>query len=198
MLQLMTNKLSGYEPLQNKILMYCLGSPSASAMKLLCSQVEVKRQEQEDESTAWYYYKSEIKSTKPRKLVRSFLGWAVTEELKMLKNQDPELRANQAPIVKKNFETHLNIKWHDLTAEEENGSPTGVIMRKYIRNILKQGYTIVENETIWAKFSYGELISNYTHRPLTVRQIKPDVYADLTKALNELTELRAIQYYKDC
>lgn len=197
-LQLMVNKLAGYEPLQNKILMYCLGSPSASAIKLLCNQVEVKRQDNKDESTAWNYYKSEIKSTKPRKFVRSFLGWCIREELKLLKIEYPYLTAKSEQIVNKNFQTHFDIKISDLTAEQENGTPSGIVMRKYIKNLLKKGYVIVENETIWAKFSCGELISNYTRRPLTVRQIKPEVHADLTRALGELTKLRTIYYYKDC
>ena len=45
----MINQLDGFNPLQNKILMYCLGSPSASVMKPLCVRVEAKRQEQTDE-----------------------------------------------------------------------------------------------------------------------------------------------------
>jgi hypothetical protein len=42
----MINQLSGFYPLQNKILMYCLGSPSAAAMKPLCRQIVAKRRDQ--------------------------------------------------------------------------------------------------------------------------------------------------------
>jgi hypothetical protein len=203
MLQLMINQLAGLNPLQNKILMYCLDSPSAAAMKPICAQIEAKRQEQdqelsENEATAWRYYKAEIKSTKRRKMVRSYLGWCTVEELKLIKNQDPNLRAEQEQIVKRISKTYLDLKISDLTEEEENGTPTGVIMRKYIKNLTKKGYTLVENETIWAKFSGGEIISGYNRRPLTTRQVKPEVLADLTEALNELTELRDKQYYKNC
>jgi len=191
MLQLMMSKLDGYTPLQNKILMYCLGSPSAGAIKSLCAQVEAKRRDQEDESTAWLYYNPEIKSSKPRKCIRSYLGWTVTEELKLIKNQDSSLRANQERIVKACLKTYLDIRISDLTEEEENGTPTGVIMRKYIKILSKKGYLLSKNDTIWAKFSLGELICNYNKRPLTIRQINPEVFADLTKALHELTELRS-------
>jgi hypothetical protein len=197
----MINQLAGYEPLQNKILMYCLGTPSATIMKPLCAQIGAKRRDQDDEDenkiTAFRYYKAVIKSSKPRKTVRSYLGWVVTEELKLIKNQNPDLREDQERIVKTISKTYLDIRLSDLTEEEENGTPTGVIMRKYIKNLLKKGYKLLKNETIWAKFSCGELISNYNHRPLTIRQIKPEVFADLTKALNEMTELRSIKNHKN-
>jgi hypothetical protein len=197
----MVNQLAGYEPLQNKILMYCLGTPSATAIKLLCAQVGAKRRDQDDEDenkmTAFRYYTAEIKSSKLRKQVRSYLGWVVTEELKLIKNQDPDLRADQERIVKTISKTYLNIRLCTLTDEEENGTPTGVIMRKYIKNLLKKGYPLLKNDTLWAKFSLGELISGYTREPLTIRQVKPEVYADLTKALNELSKLRTIKNYKN-
>jgi hypothetical protein len=198
----MITELNGFNPLQNKILMYCLGSPSAVSMKTLCAQVGAKRRDQDDEDenkmTAFRYYKAEIKSSKLRKQVRSYLGWVVTEELKLIKNQDPDLRADQERIVKTISKTYLNIRLCALTDEEENGTPTGVIMRKYIKNLLKKGYILLKNDTLWAKFSLGELISGYTREPLTIRQVKPEVYAELTKALDELSELRSIKNYKNC
>ena len=194
----MINQLSGFYPLQNKILMYCLGTPSAAIMKPLCAQIEAKRRDQDDEDenkvTAFRYYKAVIKSSKPRS-IRSYLGWAVTEEVKMFKLQDPDLRAEQEEVVKRCFNTCFDIKLSDLTEREENGTPTGIIMRKYMKNLFKQGYTKLENETLWAKFSSGELINGYNRRPLTINQIKPEVLAELTNALNEMTELRDKYYY---
>jgi len=198
MLQSMIKELDGLKPLQNKILMYCLGTPSAAIMKPLCAQIEAKRRDQDDKDenkvTAFRYYKAEIKSTKLR-TIRSYLGWAVTEEVKLFKLQDPDLRAEQERIVKRCFDTSFDIKLSDLTEKEENGTPTGVIMRKYIKDLLRKGYTKLENETLWAKFSFGELINGYNRRPLTIRQIKPEVLAELTEALEEMTELRDKYYY---
>jgi hypothetical protein len=68
-------------------------------------------------------------------------------------------------------------------------------MRKYIKGMFNQGYTMLENETLWAKFSLGELISGYNRMPLTIRQIKPEVLDELTKALEEMTGLRDKYYY---
>jgi len=193
----MINHLAGLYPLQNKILMYCLGTPSAEIMKPLCLQIEAKRRDQDDEDenkiTAFRYYQSRIKP-KP-KCIRSFLGWAVTEEAKLFKLRDPDLRADQEQVVKRCFETCFEFKLEDLTEKEENGTPTGVIMRGYIKDLSRRGYTKLENETLWAKFSHGELINGYNRRPLTIRQIKPDVLAELTNALNEMTTLRDKYYY---
>ena len=198
MLQSMIKELDGLKPLQIKILMYCLGTPSAAAMKLLCAQIEAKRRDEDDKDenkvTAFRYYTPEIKSSKPRR-IRSYLGWAVTEEVKLFKLQDPDLRAEQEEVVKRCFNTCFDINISDLTEREENGTPTSVIMRKYMKNLFKQGYTKLENETLWAKFSCGELINGYNRRPLTIRQIKPEVLAELTSALNEMTELRDKYYY---
>ncbi len=195
MLQSMITELNGLKPLQNKILMYCLGSPSATIMKPLCAQIEAKRRDEDDEATAFRYYKAIIKSSKPRKYVRSYLGWTATEELKLIKNQDPDLRADQERIVKTCLKTYLDIRLSDLTEEEENGTPTGVIMRKYIKNLLKKGYKLLKNETIWAKFSFGEICgSNYKS---IAHLLQPEVRADLTKALDELTELRSIKNHKN-
>jgi hypothetical protein len=193
----MINHLAGLYPLQNKILMYCLGTPSAEIMKPLCLQIEAKRRDQDDEDenkiTAFRYYQLGIKP-KP-KCIRSFLGWAVTEEAKLFKLRDPDLRAEQEQVVKRCFETCFEFKIEDLTEKEENGTPTGVIMRGHIKDLSRRGYTKLENETLWAKFSHGELINGYNRRPLTIRQIKPDVLAELTNALNEMTALRDKYYY---
>jgi len=199
MLQSMIKELNGLKPLQNKILMYCLGTPSAAIMNPLCAQIEAKRRDQDDKDenkvTAFRYYTPEIKSSKPRKYIRSYLGRAVTEEVKLFKLQDPDLRAEQERIVQMCFEAYLDNRLDILTKKEENGTPTGIIMRKYIRGLFNQGYTMLENETLWAKFSLGELINGYNRRPLTIRQIKPEVLAELTKALEEMTELRDKYYY---
>lgn len=190
----MIKELDGLKPLQIKILMYCLGTPSAAIMKPLCAQIEAKRRDQDDKDenkvTAFRYYKAEIKSTKLR-TIRSYLGWAITEEVKLMKNPEPD----QDQLLKRLFEQYLDNRLVILTKKEENGTPTGIIMRKYIRGLFNQGYTMLENETLWAKFSLGKLISGYNMMPLTIRQIKPDVLAELTKALEEMTEIRDKYYY---
>jgi hypothetical protein len=198
MLQSMIKELDGLKPLQNKILMYCLGSPSATIMKPLCAQVEAKRRDQDDEDenkvTAFRYYISEIKSSKRRKYIRSCLGRAITEEVKLIKNHYLDLRAEHERIVQMCFETYLDNRMDILTKKEENGTPTGIIMRKYIRGLFNQGYTMLENETLWAKFSLGKLINGCNRTPLTIKYMNPEVFTELTNALNEMTKLRN-KYY---
>ena len=202
MLQSMITKLDGLKPLQNKILMYCLGSPSAAIMKPLCAQVEAKRRDQdnrddEDENkvTAFRYYTPEIKSSKRRKYIRSCLGRAITEEVKMIKNHYLDLRAEHERIVQMCFEAYLDNRMDILTKKEENGTPTGIIMRKYIRCLSNNRCTLLENETLWAKFSLGELINGCNRTPLTIRYMNPEVFTELTKALEEMTKLRNKYYY---
>jgi hypothetical protein len=199
MLQSMIKELDGLNPLQNKILMYCLGTPSATIMKPLCAQVEAKRRDQDDEDenkvTAFRYYISEIKSCKRRKYIRSCLGRAITEEVKLIKNHYLDLRAEHERIVQMCFETYLDNRMDILTKKEENGTPTGIIMRKYIRCLFNQGYTMLENETLWAKFSLGKLINGCNRTPLTIRYMNPEVFTELTNALNEMTKLRDKYYY---
>ena len=198
MLQSMIKELDGLKPLQNKILMYCLGSPSAIIMKPLCAQVEAKRRDQDNEDenkvTAFRYYIPEIKSSKRRKYIRSCLGRAITEEVKLIKNHYLDLRAEHERIVQMCFETYLDNRMDILTKKEENGTPTGIIMRKYIRGLFNQGYTMLENETLWAKFSLGKLINGCNRTPLTIRYMNPEVFTELTNALNEMTKLRN-KYY---
>lgn len=198
MLQSMIKELDGLKPLQNKILMYCLGSPSAIIMKPLCAQVEAKRRDQDNEDenkvTAFRYYIPEIKSSKRRKYIRSCLGRAITEEVKLIKNHYLDLRAEHERIVQMCFETYLDNRMDILTKKEENGTPTGIIMRKYIRGLFNQGYTMLENETLWAKFSLGKLINGCNRTPLTIKYMNPEVFTELTNALNEMTKLRN-KYY---
>jgi hypothetical protein len=127
MLQSMMIQLAGFQPLQNKILMYCLGSPSASVMKPLCVQVEAKRQKKgvtEDEATAWRYKKSGKNNNAYGRYKRpntfgSFLGLCVIEELRMIKEEDPILKAEGDRQVKRLLQTLIEIKQFELRFKEE-------------------------------------------------------------------------------
>ena len=188
MIQSMKIHLAGNEPLQNMILMYCLGTPTANAMKTICEVAKEKRQQKEhseDEATAWRYYNPEVISKKRRKLVRSYLGWTITEEVKGFKIQDPYLKAQQEEIVKKMSDAYLDSKLDELNTEEQNGTPTAIIVKKYMITVFRRGVSLMKNETMWAKFSCGEILS-YSGRPLTVSEVKPEVLDDLNNALKEL------------
>ena len=190
MLQSMITQLDGFNPLQNKILMYCLGSPSASVMKPLCVRLEAKRQEQtdpENEVTAWRYYNKKFKPVnlfgtfKKYNRFGSFSGLCVIEELRMMKEQDPVLKAEGVQQQKRLLQTLVEIKHLELNHKEENGTPTGIIMREYMTNLFDRGLKLMENETMWARFSYSQL-SSIRSEPLL---LQPEVRVQLTKALNE-------------
>jgi hypothetical protein len=198
MLQSMITELDGFNPLQNKILMYCLGSPTASIMKPLCAHVEAKRQEQtnedENEVTAWRYRESKYRESKRNvnacgiqiraNSFGSILGLYVIEELQTMKEQDPILKQERIQKEKRLLQTLMNIKQLELSQKEKNGTPTGIIMRKYMTNFFDKGYTMLENETMWAKFSFGKICGSNSKS--IAHLLQPEVRADLTKALNEL------------
>ena len=198
MLQSMIIQLNGFNPLQNKILMYCLGSPSASLMKPLCARVEAKRQEQanedENEVTAWRYRESNYRDSRgnanfygKQNRANSFgsiLGLYVITELQTIKEQDPVLKQERSQKQKILLQTLINIKQLELRQKEKNGTPTGVIMRKKMTILFDKGYTLLENETMWAKFSFGEICGR--NGKSMVHLLQPEVRADLTKAFNEL------------
>ena len=188
MLQSMITQLDGLKPLQNKIFMYCLGSPCASVMKPLCAQIEAKRQEQEDkdenEVTAWRYYNKKFKNVNQygrHNRFGSLWGLCVIEELRMMKEQDPVLKAEGVQQQKRLFKTLVEIRNLELNRNEQNGTPTGIIMRKYMTNLFDKGLKLMENETMWARFSYSQLSSRRSE-PLI---LQPEVRVELTEALNE-------------
>jgi len=186
----MITQLDGFNPLQNKIFMYCLGSPTASVMKPLCARLEAKRQEREDEDenevTAWRYYNKKFKNVNlygRHNRFGSLWGLCVIEELRMMKEQDPILKAEGVQQQKRLFKTLVEIKHLELNRKEENGTPTGIIMRKYMTNLFDRGLKLMENETMWARFSCGQLSSIQSEPIADVLQ--PEVRVELTKALNE-------------
>ena len=194
MLQLMKTHLAGYEPLQNIILMYCLGTETAVIMKPLCFIAEDKRQsESNDQATAWRYYKPEIELTESRNLIRSFLGWVISEEYKGFKIKDPIVRENQFHQVKLYYKTQFNIRQLELKAEETNGTPSGIVIRKYMKSWHKKGLTLMDNESMWAKFSGGVLLKKNKER-FTTKEMNKEVCEDLTKAMNELNTMKKLEY----
>lgn len=188
MLQATINRLDGFNPLQNKIFMYCLGSPTASVMKPLCVRVEAKRQEREDEDenevTAWRYYNKKFKNVNlygRDNRFGSLWGLCVIEELRMMKEEDPILKEEGVQQQKRLLKTLVEIKHLELNRNEQNGTPTGIIMRKYMTNLFDRGLKLMENETMWARFSYSQLSSRQSKQLL----LQPEIRIELTKALNE-------------
>jgi len=137
MLQAMINQLDGHKPLQIKILMYCLGSPCATIMKPICDQVEAKRRDEDDEATAFRYYKAPHGNKNRYRNCKTPLALCVIEDLRMIKEKKSILKVLGIRVVENLYKNQFLQKHTELTKKEENGTPTGVIMRNYIRKILK-------------------------------------------------------------
>jgi hypothetical protein len=136
MISLINTHLNGFAPLQNKILMYCLGSPSAIAMAPVLAIVEEKKQELNarplDQITAWRFYKPNKKiSTKISMRRHTFTSYVITCELEVAKLTDSKMtnaEDNYIYASKRMFEK----KQFELTCKEtEAGTPTAIIMRDY-------------------------------------------------------------------
>jgi hypothetical protein len=90
MLSLINTHLNGFEPLQIKIFMYCLGTPSAIAMAPVLE--EKKQKNLDDDITAWRFYKPAKKnSRKISRLRHTFMSYVVKCELEVAKLTDSEM-----------------------------------------------------------------------------------------------------------
>lgn len=137
MLSLINTHLNGFAPLQNKIFMYCLGSPSAVAMAPVISIVKEKSQENLDrpidQITAWRFYKPKKMCSKKIVIIRrTFTSYVIMCELEVAKLSDTKM-LNVEDHYKWASKIALERKQNDMTAKErEFGTPTAIIMRDYI------------------------------------------------------------------
>ena len=137
MISLINTYLNGLAPIQNKILMYCLGSPSAIAMVPVVAIVEEKRKELKetrplDQMTAWRFYKPDKKVSNKISMRRhTFTSYVIIFELEVAKLTDskmPNAEANYMYASKRLVEK----KQIELTCKEtETGTPTAIIMRDH-------------------------------------------------------------------
>ena len=140
MISLINTHLNGFAPLQNKIFMYCLGSPSAIAMAPVLEIVKEKKEVVNDnrpldQITAWRFYKpNKTISTKISMRRHTFTSYVITCELEVAKLSDSKMtnaEDNYRYALKRMFEK----KQFELTCKEtETGTPTAIIMRDYIES----------------------------------------------------------------
>ena len=194
MLSLMIEKLAGCEPLQRKILLYCFETPTATAIKTVITIFEerpefLKKQNKEDKNNAtlWRYYNEKFNAVlhECREHNRNLVAYV---ELKFAK----EIQLNNAKLLK--FEElqkiALSNKYYLLSASESvHGTPSCICIRSYMSNLFIRGIQLRDHETLWAKFSYGE-IRNKQHNAMT-HLLCPTVKNDLTKAMKESKQYRS-------
>ena len=141
MISLINTHLNGFAPLQNKIFMYCLGSPSAIAMAPVLAIIEEKRDELKDtrpldQITAWRFYKpNKPISNKISMRRHTFTSYVIIFELEVAKLTDskmPNAEGNYIYASKRMVEK----KQIELTCKEtEIGTPTAIIMRDYFETL---------------------------------------------------------------
>ena len=188
MLALMMEKLAGFEPLQRKILLYCFETPTATVMKTVITVFEerpeiLKKQNKEDKNNAtlWRYYNENFNAVlwECREHNRNLVAYV---ELKFAK----EIQLNNATLLK--FEQlqkiALSNKYYLLSAPESvHGTPSCICIRNYMISLFMRGIQFRDHETLWAKFSYGEIRDR--HRNAMIKLLCHTVKNDLTNAMKE-------------
>ncbi len=194
MLELMIDKLAGYEPLQRKILLYCFETPTATAMRTVITIFEkrpeiLKKQnkEHQNNATLWRYYNENFNAVlcECRGHNRNLVAYV---ELKFAK----EMQLNNGKLLK--FEElqkiALSNKYYLLSAPESvHGTPSCICIRGYMSKLSVRGIQLRDHETLWAKFSYGE-IRNRLRNSMT-KLLCSTVKNDLTKAMKESKQYRS-------
>lgn len=180
----MIEKLAGFKPLQRKILLYCFETPTATAIKTVITLFEDIRKTEEDQNNAtlWRYYNEKFNAVlrECREHNRNLVAYV---ELKFAK----EIQLNNATLLK--FEQlqkiALSNKYYLLLARESvHGTPSCICIRGYISNLFIRGIQFRDHETLWSKFSYGE-IRNKQRDDMT-HLLCPTVKNDLTIAMKEI------------
>jgi len=162
MIQSMIMHLNGFEPLQKKILLYCFATDTAVLMQPIVLEMEKRRQTTEDINceTAWRChtpkkYNEEKQLNRPSGYsLQSYLASKEMDvaKLTMLKTNSV-LKAATENSVRLAQKSMFNAKYGRLTQAEKNGTPTGIIIRKYMTKLFMKGLKLRGNETMWARFS---------------------------------------------
>ena len=194
MIQSMITHLDGFAPLQNKILLYCLGSDTATIMQPIVAQMEERRLTTEDINceTAWRCIKEKpdtVNIALKKAKGYTFKTYLASMEMLLARLEMP----GSDPTEKTVIEHHVNLAKHRqftvinsrLTSPEKYGTPTGNLIRKYVSYILMKGIHLKGNETLWARFS-GEEVIFYSVCPED--KVNPKVLEDLNQALKKRKE----------
>jgi hypothetical protein len=190
----MITYLDGFAPLQNKILLYCLGSNTAAIMQPIVAQMEQRRLTTQDINceTAWRCI-----TQKPDKVgiaLKKAKGYTFKTYLASLEMLLARLEMpGSDPTEKTVIENHVNMAKHRqitvinsrLTSPDIHCTPTGNLIRKYVSYLLMRGIHLKGNETLWARFSGEEVIF---YSVCLEDKVNPRVLEDLNQALQKRKE----------
>jgi hypothetical protein len=207
MLQLMIKHLEGFAPLQRKILLYCFCTDTALIMKPMCAQVEAVIQENPEipihMNTVWHIIMrprsiySDIYKNPEKMVMINTQGYVVYRELLVARIQvNGNLLRDAMRLLIQIQEIWFETKYIILTRAEENGTPTGIIMRQYIRSLSTRGLVFLQHESIWKRTSYNWTTARFLHGEIRNKkgrlmdmQMPAAVHCDLTKAIADYVEM---------
>jgi len=194
----MITHLDGFAPLQNKILLYCIGSDTASVMQPIVAQMEERRKTTKDINceTAWRCIEE-----KPDSIdfaIKKAQGFTFITHVVSLEMTLARLEMPGSNLTKKN-EIEINLRmakrslfgiiYNRLTSPDKYGTPTGNLMRKYMANLFMRGLYLRGNETMWARFSDYTVL--YRNRDPITNTNNPRILEDLEQAMKKRKE----EYY---
>lgn len=190
----MITHLNGFAPLQNKILLYCLDSNTATVMQPIVSEMEERRKNTKDINceTAWRCIEEKpdsIDAAIKKAQGFTFMTYLVSLEMTLARLEMPgsnRTKKNETEInLRMAKRSRFEITHNRLTSPDKYGTPTGNLMRKYMANLFMRGLHLKGNETMWGRFSCGEVVfrSRYAEE-----DINPRVLEDLNQALQKRKE----------
>jgi hypothetical protein len=211
MLQLMKKHLEGFEPIQRKILLYCFCTETASIMKPMCAQVESEIQANPEIPihmfTIWHLlmlpkniYANIYKNPKKMEMMNT-QGYVVYRELLVARISldlisKPIIGREPLRLLAQIQEIWFEQRYALLTRAEENGTPTGIIMRQYIRSLSRRDILFLQDESIWKRTSYNLTIARFLYGEIRDKQGYPmdmqmpaAVHCDLMKAISEYVNI---------
>jgi hypothetical protein len=207
MLQLMIKRLEGFAPLQRKILLYCFCTDTALIMKPICTQVEAEIQANPEipihMNTAWHITMpprsiySDIYKTPKKMELMSTQGYVVYRELLVARMQiNDNLLRDAMRLLVQIQEIWFEGRYMLLTRGEENGTPSGIIMRQYIRSLSRRGLVFLQHESIWKRTSYNWTTARFLHGEIRNKkgrlmdmEMPAAVHCDLMKAIADYVEM---------
>ncbi len=181
-------ELDGLRPLQIKILMYCLGTDTADIMRPIVNKIKEIIQENPDNPiTAWNYHmspKNYYSSVYKKAIMVNMGGYIVHRELGIARyTTDCDLKKESERQLNTIKSADLRLKHTRLSDKEMiHGTPTAIIIRNHMAKLLRQGMNLREDETLWAMYSYGQLLDKYRN-PMT--KLPRSIQNDLFKAMDE-------------
>ncbi len=190
----MITYLDGFAPLQNKILLYCLGSNTASIMQPIVAQMEERRLTTKDINceTAWRCITQKpdtVNIALKKAKGYTYKTYLASMEMLLARLEMPDSDPTEKTVI----EHHVNLAKHRqfttinsrLTSPDIHCTPTGGVIRKYVSYLLMRGIHLKGNETLWARFS-GEEVIFYSVCPED--KVNPRVLEDLNQALQKRKE----------